>query len=66
MEADMGARIVDPPSGWRYGFPKPLPARYDELSFDDKMKWFVDNGYPQSEIDKGMLKHCRSWYDPLD
>jgi len=38
---------VDPPSGWKYGFPKlapyPLPA--------DMIQWILDRGYPQSEID---------------
>lgn len=38
---------VDPPSGWKYGFPKlapyPLPA--------DMIQWVLDRGYPQSEID---------------
>jgi len=53
--------MCDPPSGWKYGFPKPLP---EELSYGvssgssdtdygkSVMEWLVDAGYPQHEIDK--------------
>jgi hypothetical protein len=37
---------IDPPSGWRYGFPKVRPE-----NITDTDKWLVENGYPQSEID---------------
>lgn len=53
-------RIVDPPSGWLYGFPKVMP---DGLDTEEKrIQWFLDNGYPQREIDMGSLNHCRFWY----
>ena len=39
-------RYIDPPGGWRYGFPKELPSGVIDFN-----KWLVDNGYPQSEID---------------
>lgn len=49
--------IIDPPSGWKYGFPKPLP---DEV--EDVLEWLVSEGYPQSEIDKcGKHFYCRYW-----
>ena len=38
--------MIDPPSGWKYGFPKPIP---DEV--EDVLEWLVGEGYPQSEID---------------
>ena len=44
-------RIIDPPSGWKYGFPKPIP---DEVK--DIKKWLVENGYPQEEI---VGRNCR-------
>ena len=50
---------VDPPSGWKYGFPK----MYDNQKNPDFFKWMVDNGYPQSIIDRnpdGL--DCRMWY----
>ena len=52
------ATIIDPPSGWKYGFPKPIPE--DRKS--DALVWLVEQGYPQSEIDGlGDYFHYRSW-----
>jgi hypothetical protein len=53
-------KMVDPPSGWRYGFPKPMPE--DLNSEQERVQWFLDNGYPQSLIDDGMLKYVRTWF----
>jgi len=39
--------MCDPPSGWKYGFPKEQP---DDVT--DVMAWLVQEGYPQEEIDK--------------
>ena len=39
---------IDPPSGWKFGFPK----LYDRDKYPDVNSWLVDNGYPQSMIDK--------------
>jgi hypothetical protein len=39
---------IDPPSGWKFGFPK----LYDREKYPDTNQWLVDNGYPQSMIDK--------------
>lgn len=41
--------FVDPPSGYRYGFPKRLPEKLDKGKIID---FFVECGYPQSLIDK--------------
>ena len=41
------ALMIDPPSGWMYGFPKSIPK-----DVTDHLKWLVENGYPQEEIDK--------------
>jgi hypothetical protein len=50
-------RIIDPPSGWQYGFPKPIPN-----DVKDVKKWLVDNGYPQKLIDElGEYFFYRSW-----
>jgi len=56
-------RLIDPPDGWRYGFPKPFnptPGQH----IDD---WLLENGYPQSEIDlwEGKGVPCRVWEDDL-
>jgi hypothetical protein len=48
---------IDPPGGWRYGFPKILPNDIKDVN-----SWLVQNGYPQSEIDScGKYFHYRSW-----
>jgi hypothetical protein len=49
--------IIDPPSGWKYGFPKP----YDKEENETSEEWFIRNGYPKELIDQGMLNYCRSW-----
>ena len=55
--------MIDPPSGWRYGFPKPLP---EEVK-DDVLPWLIGEGYPQSEIDHcGEHFYCRYWETTLD
>lgn len=37
-------RYIDPPSGWKYGFPKELPEGVDHITF------LIENGYPEKEI----------------
>lgn len=50
--------IVDPPSGWKYGFPKPIPEDQESRLHE----WLVENGYPQEEIDSfGDKFPCRWW-----
>lgn len=51
--------IVDPPSGWQYGFPKPIPA--DILGDDEKFAdWLFMQGYPADQIEFA-LKYSRYW-----
>jgi len=54
--------IIDPPSGWKYGFPKPFTKGDDEELED----WLLRNGYPQSEIDQGGAKYCRYWEHEIE
>lgn len=55
--------IIDPPGGWRYGFPKPIPQ--DQLG--RAREWLVENGYPQAEIDAcGDHFHYRCWEQEVD
>lgn len=52
-------RWIDPPSGSRYGFPKPFdPAPGQAID-----EWLLANGYPGTEIDKwrGAGVPCRVW-----
>jgi hypothetical protein len=49
------AIIYDPPSGWKYGFPKPyLPLKGETLE-----QTLLRDGYPKKEIDFGKAKHVR-------
>lgn len=55
--------LVDPPEGWKYGFPKPAPEGVDPAEFEkneNMNKWLVENGYPQALIDlyRGRVR-CR-------
>lgn len=49
-------KIVDPPSGWRYGFPKEIPEDVENLR-----QWFLDNGYPEKHVDLA-LEYSRWWF----
>jgi len=50
-------KMIDPPSGWRYGFPKPIPNDVKNVN-----EWLVENGYPQELIDElGEYFFCRYW-----
>jgi hypothetical protein len=52
--------MVDPPSGWMYGFPKALPNDYPEG--ESIIPWLLSEGYPQSKIDEcGKSFYCRYW-----
>lgn len=46
MDAD--ELMVDPPSGWRYGFPKV----WNKKTHPDMSQWLIDNGYPEKEVRK--------------
>jgi hypothetical protein len=49
--------MVDPPQGWRYGFPKEMPD--DEV---DMTKWLLDNGYPKDLMESyGKYFFVRMW-----
>lgn len=57
--------IIDPPDGWRYGFPKEIPR---EIYNSNKItEWLVDNGYPQKTIDYlGGSLYYRVWEEEVD
>lgn len=60
----MKITIYDPPSGWRYGFPRvyaPLPGE----TLNDTLR---RDGYPQAEIDiwDGEEVPCRFWEQEVD
>jgi hypothetical protein len=53
----MRITIYDPPSGWRYGFPRP----YKPLPTESLAETLLRDGYPQAEIDWGGDKYVRFW-----
>ncbi|MCW2390064.1 hypothetical protein M2333_003110 [Sphingobium sp. B11D3B] len=44
----MRIRMIDPPNGYYYGFPKPFEAA-EGTTIDE---WLLANGYPQHEADR--------------
>ena len=54
----MKKEMIDPPSGWKYGFPKTFDTEKD----GNMHEWLVANGYPQEEIeDLGEYFFVRQW-----
>ncbi len=53
----MKVMVYDPPSGWRYGFPK----QYLPLENEAIEQTLLRDGYPQKEIDWGGATHVRFW-----
>lgn len=51
--------VVDPPEGWRYGFPKVL----DETQ--TFRKFLLNNGYPRDMLELAE-KHSRYWTEEYD
>ena len=57
--------MIDPPSGWKYGFPKVLPQKFD--MWEEQRDWLLSEGYPQREIDLcGDHFYCRYWEQEVD
>jgi hypothetical protein len=55
--------MIDPPSGWKYGFPKVMPDPRPE----DTHAWLIANGYPEKEIlSCGDHFYCRYWETKLE
>lgn len=55
--------VVDPPEGWRYGFPKAVPKGYMKMSWEDKKKWYISEGYPAEKIEEmGNFFYVSMWH----
>lgn len=48
--------MVDPPGGWKYGFPKELKP---DQSYEDLLR---KSGYPEKDI-KLALQYSRQWLE---
>lgn len=52
--------VVDPPEGWRFGFPKIVP---EWLKPEDMDAWIVQQGYPRVIRDTGCSELIyKLWY----
>ena len=56
---DQKVLMFDPPEGWRYGFPRPIPRECLE-SDEAFRKYLVECGYPDSMMDLA-FKYSRYW-----
>jgi hypothetical protein len=45
---------VDPPEGWRFGFPKAVPKDREA----DLLSWMIEQGYPKEMFDKYSMMRC--------
>lgn len=51
--------IIDPPEGWRYGFPKTVPL--EVMKSETLLRiWLADQSYPEKDIELA-LKYSRYW-----
>jgi hypothetical protein len=58
----MKRKMIDPPEGWRYGFPKEMPEHVDNTR-----QWLIENGYPEKEIEAlGDSFYVRGWYEEVE
>lgn len=58
----MKVMYCDPPSGWKYGFPKPLPMEHSIEGFDLN-NWLIMNGYPKEEIEAYGTHFCLRFFE---
>jgi len=57
--------MIDPPSGWKYGFPKAMPKMFD--TYKEQLAWLVSEGYPQKEIDSmGDHFYCKYYEEEIE
>ena len=55
--------VVDPPEGWRYGFPKAVPDGQMKMSWEEKKDWYVEQGYPLEKIEElGNFFYVSMWH----
>jgi len=54
----MQVTIIDPPSGWKYGFPR-VHTRPNHQSLEE---WLVEKGYPKEDA-KWASENCRYWME---
>jgi hypothetical protein len=43
--------MIDPPEGWKYGFPKPVPLDVLGNNEETLTEWLLEQGYPENMIE---------------
>lgn len=56
-EKKLVGKIIDPPEGWRYGFPCQFVPKEGQTLRD----FVKEKGYPMNEWDNFAHKHIRFW-----
>ena len=56
-------RMIDPPTGWAYGFPKAIPDDIPDYG-EELLDWMISEGYP--EKDRNLLRYCRFWHKEIE
>ena len=50
--------MIDPPEGWKFGFPKAVPDPQPE----NMIQWIIEQGYPQKLLESyGKHFYCSHW-----
>lgn len=53
---------IDPPEGWRYGFPRAVPKGIE--CEESIIKWMIECGYPKKKIEEyGEYFFCNMWHE---
>ena len=52
--------MCDPPEGWKYGFPKPIPK--DKLG--KVSEWLISEGYPKDLAEN--VAYWRYWEEEVE
>ena len=42
--------MIDPPEGWKYGFPRPAPQNWGLWEWEQKKEWYIEHDYPEEKI----------------
>jgi hypothetical protein len=55
---------IDPPEGWRYGFPRAVPKGIEGDAINE---WMIKVGYPKEKMEAyGESFYCGMWYEEKD
>ena len=53
--------MIDPSSGWKYGFPKAVPEEIDGCGSRKMREWLISEGLPEKLLEFP----CGFWYEEV-